>query len=448
MDYGCGQMMVAGSGSASAAAIVVSTAPPDDAGAATADRYDWQAIMAAADGLALYLSALDENGQPDFSRNAQIICERHEDWVVIDGGAAELVSAKHREPSVGAFTTLAALASLGGLKHMFDRWKALQEKPTCRLVTTAGLAAGPAQNLQKLAKTLQEARVATGSAQLSNETITAVEQFAKELGAADNVEQVTRFLSMLTISSGAPTRSYVAYAAPSMYAKPILDRIGSSTPPEALWEAMIGLFRSRMRAAGELPTGGLPTVLAGHSTSSDSLSPPEPDLLTRTVTLTEINVAVNVAKDHAAGYLQLPKLVRTSRMAVKMAAGACHDNSIERAEALRLAYRRYWRDRSGADPTSVRDRTRLDHTLLSVTDACTTSMADEESPWGLKLWLELQQQLSSMVGGDGVPSEFNVDFLLGGVCDLTNRCKVWFGDSFDIDAAMELSSRERGGRRA
>jgi hypothetical protein len=121
----------------------VAVAPADDAGASTADRYDWQAAMAAADGLALYLDALGD-GELRADSDGRIVCEHHEDWVVVRGGDAELVSAKHREPSYGVFTTLSQLAGDGGLAHLFGRWHALEEKPACRLVTTAGLAPGAA----------------------------------------------------------------------------------------------------------------------------------------------------------------------------------------------------------------------------------------------------------------------------------------------------------------
>ena len=48
-----------GEEAATAAQVVLAATPADDAGASTADRYDWQAAMAAADGLALYLDALE-----------------------------------------------------------------------------------------------------------------------------------------------------------------------------------------------------------------------------------------------------------------------------------------------------------------------------------------------------------------------------------------------------
>ncbi|MEU4295326.1 hypothetical protein AB0E63_44505 [Kribbella sp. NPDC026596] len=92
--------------------------------------------MAAADGLSLYRGALISGGA---SIDTRILCEYHEDWVVLRGDDAEIVSAKHKEAAYGAFTTYTKLANDGGVEHLFERWHALSEKPTCRLVTTCGL---------------------------------------------------------------------------------------------------------------------------------------------------------------------------------------------------------------------------------------------------------------------------------------------------------------------
>ena len=66
--------------------------------------------MAAADGLGLYLNAL-EGGRLRDGEDARIVCERHEDWAVVRGTDAELVSAKHRDPSNGVFSTLNQLGA-------------------------------------------------------------------------------------------------------------------------------------------------------------------------------------------------------------------------------------------------------------------------------------------------------------------------------------------------
>jgi hypothetical protein len=63
---------------ATADELVMTVAPSDDAGARTADRYDWQACMATADALRLYLDALDNNGRVPLDSDCKIVCERHE----------------------------------------------------------------------------------------------------------------------------------------------------------------------------------------------------------------------------------------------------------------------------------------------------------------------------------------------------------------------------------
>src|SRR5260221_1653571 len=106
------------------------TPPSDDAGASTADRYAWQAAMAAADGLALYLDALDDARQMPAGAGGGIVCEHHEDWVAVQGDDAELVSGKHREQADGAYTTVNQLVSESGLGHLFGRWHGLNLQPT------------------------------------------------------------------------------------------------------------------------------------------------------------------------------------------------------------------------------------------------------------------------------------------------------------------------------
>ncbi|WP_180685300.1 hypothetical protein [Streptomyces gossypiisoli] len=118
----------------------------DDAGAQTADLFDWQAAMATADGLSLYETALDSDGLLAADNTCRIVCERHEDWAVVVDDDVELVSAKHRDAPYGAYTTINQLADDGGIAHLFNRWHTLGEKPTCRLVTTPGLS-GTAQDL-------------------------------------------------------------------------------------------------------------------------------------------------------------------------------------------------------------------------------------------------------------------------------------------------------------
>jgi hypothetical protein len=209
------------------------------------------------------------------------------------------------------------------------------------------------------------------------------------------LEQASRFLSILTVEHGKPTRAYVGYAAPGMYCRPILDRIGQQPSlAEAIWEAVHALFRVRMRAAGPMPRGQLPAVLSYRpGTLQPGSAESERERAARIVTLADIDVAVRMAIAHPGGYMPLSRAIRISRLAIKMAAGQCADNSVERAEHLRLEYRRYWRDRASGDPAARAAQERLHRALLRVSDQATAAVTRPPGgTWGAELWTELQAQ--------------------------------------------------------
>jgi hypothetical protein len=447
-----------GEQAATAAQVVLATTPADDAGASTADRYDWQAAMAAADGLALYLDALGEN-KPLSGQDGRILCEHHEDWVVVRGDDAELVSAKHREPGYSVLTTVGQLAGDGGLAHLFGRWHTLGERPSCRLVTTGGLAPGPAQGLEKAAAYLRDLRLAGQDLlPVGGDHEPAISGFARALrqhpgdlpsswqattvdsaqAARDQAGQVCRFLAGLCIEHGKPSRVHVVHAAPTMYCAPVLVRLGHDDPAlaVAVWEAVHGLFRARMRAAGPTPRGALPAVLAYQPGTLPPGTVGERALAARIVTVADIDVAVRAALAHPRGYLPLPPAPWFTRLAVKMAAGCCTDNSIERAEQLRLDYQRYWRARVSGDPAARTSQERLRRELLRVSDQATAALSPVPgAAWGADLWRELQARVEAMPAG-GWPEGLDLGLRLGGICELGNRCQVWFSDRFDVDAAI------------
>jgi hypothetical protein len=81
---------------------------------------------------------------------------------------------------------------------------------------------------------------------------------------AEHVEQAGRFLSMLRIDEGKPSRTYIGHAAPDMYCGPVLRILGHDALIAAsVWEAVLALFRARMRAAGPSPAGLFPMSRPG-----------------------------------------------------------------------------------------------------------------------------------------------------------------------------------------
>ncbi|MEU8445721.1 hypothetical protein AB0F05_35355 [Streptomyces microflavus] len=440
-----------------AAQLVVTVPQPDDSGANTLDRYDWQAAMAAADGLQLYLKSLGPAKRLGVDEDRRILCEFHEDWVVILGDDAELVSGKHREESVGAFTTINQLADDGGIAHLFLRWHALGGKPTCRVATTAGLAAGEAQKFEATIKALRAQRLGGLVIQAPTEGIPYVKKIhgairvygAKHLPESwtgdgvpalsedQQLSETAHFLSMLTLQTEEIRRSHLVYAAPSMYAKPIVEHLGYDVPPESVWNAVHGLFRTRMRAAGPILEGALPPVLAYmNGTGLPGPAENERSLSARIVTMQDIDLAVMTAVANPSAYESMPSPIHMSRAAVKMRKGECSPNSIARGEQLRKDYHGYWRSRMSGDPSAMAERVSLRRLLLRISDKNDTPELRAVAPWGAKLWLKFQDATDEVAVAK-LPVGMDSDLLLGGLVDLTNACQIWFSDEFDVAAEID-----------
>jgi hypothetical protein len=188
-----------------------------------------------------------------------------------------------------------------------------------------------------------------------------------------------------------------------------------------------------MRAAGPTPTLGLPLIqiaIAGGQQAEV-----ERDLLARTVTIIEIEIAVKSAIANPRGYLPLPPVKRTTRVAVKMRIGKCSSNSIERAEELRLSYQSYWREQRSGNPRAVAAEKRLRLALLALADEATEAVSDDHLPWGRKMWIELRTRVQTLPVIHDFP-DVDTDLLLGGICALANECKVWFSEDFDMKSAQ------------
>lgn len=419
------------------AEILRSTPAPDDAGAATADRYEWQAMMATADLMSLYFLNLDEGGNLSPESSDAILCEHHEDWAITSGDDAEIVSAKHREASVGPFTTYRQLLDNGGVLHLFERWVELGESPRCRLVTTGGLA--------KEGSTLADAcdRLRENQEVQHPSVEDALKGIADAIVVLRTTEEVTpetppelklrRFLAVLKVDHGQPRRDHVPDMAGSRYGRPVAERLGCPEAAQAIWTAVLGLVRERMRAAGPTVGGKLPTVLGvGHD---DPLAP-------RILSLADVEVAVRIAIKYSTVYVPLPRMIKANRMAVKMARGGCSDNAIERADSLRLQFRRYWSARR-SNPVTFDRRRALENTLLRVADEVTHVVRVDGEPWGAQLWHQMGTRFRGL---EGQPDAHGLDgdLLLGGAADLANNCHVWFTDRFDAqDELRRLIAEER-----
>lgn len=408
--------------------------------------------MAAVDGLSCYYQHLES---PQ-SGPVRIICELHEDWVVQIGTGAQLVSAKHREPSSGAWPTIKALVEDGGLGHLFARWLHLKRTPTVRLVTSAATATGDPSDLARCPDLL---KLQTSGEELAEDETTTlrhcIDQTARSLmmyrkglpsswQAADGaraknlipgedlLDAVTAFVKVLVIDQARPTRDLIAHAAPTLYARPITAKMGHPDHlASAVWEAVLQLFRLRMRDRGPSLRGGLSPVIARPENETRSAS--DSALETRVVTLDDVVLAVNIALSHPVAYLPPQPSPRTTKLGIKMSVGDCSDTSIERAERLRLDYVRYRRERGKSVPGSSAEQRQIERKLHRIADEETEQARVSTGNWGGDLWLSLSRRLEDP-SADMMDAGLDGDLMLGGICDLASRCQVWFSPRFDVDS--------------
>ncbi|MFT3942225.1 MAG: hypothetical protein QM705_00170 [Ancrocorticia sp.] len=441
------------------AATLLALPQLDDAGAQTADRYEWQAAMAAADGLSLYLQHRRGELKPLDPSQIRIICEFHEDWVIQVGSNVELVSAKHRDLVSGTWRSISSLTSEGGVGHLFSRWLYSERKPFVRLVTNAAPASGEARRFFECRELLS---ILDANGTLSREKEAqlqrCIDRFCKCLmalgeslpmfsfshGTGKEVPESLRvavqdFLRVLRLDSERPSRQYIASSAPDLYAAPISKVLGLPTNySRPIWEAVVQAFRLRMRASGETSYGSLPSV--EHLTNGRSQI--ERTLEPRTMNLTDLGVVVTTAVSHPNAYMPITAPRRTTKLSIKMAFGGCASTSIERAELLRLKYSAHRRERLNRAPGSIGEVSKMESSLHRIADEETTAVRTPAGTWGSQLWSNLSSRLESN-GVEEATTAINGEIALGGVCHLSSQCKVWFSDYFDVNAALDALKNQK-----
>ena len=69
-----------------------------------------------------------------------------------------------------------------------------------------------------------------------------------------------------------------------------------------------------------------------------------------------------------------------------------------------------------------------------VADA-TEAVRAEDTNWGVLLLVEVERRLRAIAEGPEAEG-LDVHMLVGGIGDLSNNCKVWFSDRFDVAAEI------------
>jgi len=332
-------------------------APPDDVGAQTADRYDWQALVAAVDCIAAMTECASKSSTGG-STEVWVICEHHEDFVLSVGGSVQLVSVKHREPGLGGWTR-ASLFAAGGVAHLFSRWLDLQELVSVRVATNAGLSndLGPLTSLCSCLRNdptgqLEKQKVGDlndAAKRIINSTdADVVAKLGWKQGdgspTVEFVDCVRRFLTVLTLDCERPHRPVLPSAAVSMYVAPFLAAVGRDPGTAArAWGVIANLFRQRMR--GHLPpaTEGLTTIIRNIRglTVEERIAIRLSD---RMVTDKDILEALELAESLGLASTETESPFAPTRLALKLFNAGCQATTIHAAEAAA----RRWRNHESA----------------------------------------------------------------------------------------------------
>ena len=431
----------------------VQTSPsPEDAGADTSDKFEWQAAVAAADGLALAASYIQKRRPGIEPDNSSVICEHHEDYVVLSHGVSELVSVKHRDLAPGSWTW-ATLADDGGLAHLFNRWKELGESCRTRLVTNAALGYGEPVDLGRLCLSLRDSS-ADPIPELKREAL--IKSFGVEMihhgkisgipsewrvdektpkkqirPPGELLRQVERFLTTLTFDEGRPHRDHIADASPAMYVEPLLELL--KVPVSAMracWLAVLSVFDRRMKARGKFPMGELARLIALHQGENRSQALAR-SLKPRTITVTDILIAIEMAAMNPGAYEDAHlSATPLTRLSLKLEDGGLTATTVSAAEALADHWRRTRHQHVADVPGIAAEFAVAELELLQLASDAAEAVSSENK-YGPLMWKELRRTVGADAVG-GLPVKASAGLAMGGVCDLVSQCRIWFGPRFDV----------------
>lgn len=398
----------------SPADAVVETPPLDDAGALAQDRFDYQVHLATARCARMLVD--DEI--------ASVICEWHEDYVVQYRRApSELVSVKHLEGSQPRWT-LAGLCGAGGLLHLFERWRRVRERCTCRLQTNCGLRVGADEP-----GALREA-CANGDGPELRRWATLL---APGVGS-DDVEEVDRFLRALKIECELPDRHTVATVLATEVMRPVLRQLGfDERHADLLWRV-------------------LHDVVAEASRSGDrhdvSVALSDPDALAGDFERRRVLQRKTIDRARALGALEVdrsrPRVLLSSppafdrprtRLVKKLERSGLGPTAIRSATRLRsnwLRIEHQWAvDLPGGQAELEHLRSHVVHTASQVERAA----RENDHPYGAVMQARMEEVLTTDHLGFDPLIPVSDMLLLGLVYDRTEACEVWWSDEFDADAA-------------
>ncbi|MFK3677978.1 hypothetical protein ACI2IP_09605 [Microbacterium sp. NPDC090218] len=431
-------------------------AAPEDAGAQTLDRYVWQASMAVIDLFALAIAEWGRDGAARFA----IVCEHHEDYVVVAPAGTTLVSVKHRERTRGGWT-LASLVVDGGLAHLFDRWRKLDMTFGCRLVTCSGMASAGSkfaalllavhegEDLDDDQRDVLKAFALKLAANCAASDEDRAGWFAagEEVPSEGLLQLCVRFLKVFRLESGRSDRDELPYSAIGKYATPFTTFMDlPENHAAAVWERCNEHVLTRMRARGEIEHGGIQQVVDLYRDAASEVALATA-LQSRVFTSENLREVVDLCVTLDLESTTFENLPAPTVLSTKVINGGLTMTTAQWAEDLAQAWRLFEASAEEGGPGAYTQISSLrawvqGQTSEASEEATAAGVVDGRIMWARlrQLLKEIPEELSSPLATEQI--------LLGAACALASECKVWFSPLFPIEEAVAIFPKRLDGTAA
>lgn len=339
-----------------------------------------------------------------------VVCETHEDFVVLHTHGPELVSVKHRELSQQPWS-LRELVD-GALGHLVRRWLATGQRARCRLMTNHGLRPGDEE-----AGGLDEACIAGSDAGLR--------EWAARLAGLLGVtpEEALSFLGGLTLETRLPGRDHIADIFRVHKLRPILKRLGLAADVDVV---------AYGRVLREIADRSADQTWNSHALLEAMV---EPDgrraaaVLRRRIAQRTIGPSDVAAclRGLPTGRLRLgtaEEVPAPTRLVQKLEAGQVGPTAVRSAQRLRADWYELearWRGLPGGGEEFADLRARA-----RVVAARIESEVMGDDAYGRAMHARLTDRLAEGELVSYAPFTLDRDLLLGLIYQLTDECEVWW----------------------
>lgn len=383
--------------------------PFEDAGAGTQARFRYQHHC-----VARHLLLAIYSGEA-----ITVVCEWHEDFLILRGSHAEAVSVKHRELSRGPFSE-ATLVTDGGLAKLCSTWKKSGEHARCRLMTNQGLTTGAGGGRAVVSFALEEAKVQQRvAASLSKKLVTPP-------------EEVARFLGAFVADVGLPDRRTIATMQRTALLGPAYGALGErSDGRSAEYDALVALIASRNSDPDPLPED-LRLALVS-SPDEDSRRRLSATIKARSINSDEAAECLKAARVEPYSTLPAsPPEIPQTKMRRKLRAGGLNPTQLQYAARLRNSW--YAAEAEERGTPDVENELAAVEAVVhrEAGQAQHSAEALGQRPYGQSMLSDLRSRLS--VPPVVARQEFSNPVLLEGLAyELTDRCEVWWSADTDVE---------------